>query len=122
MATKASPALWRDTMKQGALRSGAIIGGIVLLLLTLAVAVALASYHSGDPSLNTAAAGPAKNLLGDPGAVVADLLFAIAGVPVVLMLPLLVISMFLRIVTGGYSNWCLAYWLRIGRCVSVSFI
>ncbi|GGO99517.1 DNA translocase FtsK [Stakelama pacifica] len=117
MATNASPALWRDTMKQGALRSGAIIGGIVLLLLTLAVAVALASYHSGDPSLNTAAAGPAKNLLGDPGAVVADLLFAIAGVPVVLMLPLgLIFAVRL------WSDVALGPWQRMLRNAAIGVV
>ncbi|MBW4330702.1 DNA translocase FtsK 4TM domain-containing protein [Stakelama sp. CBK3Z-3] len=88
MATNASPALWRDTMKAGALRSGAMIGAIALVLATLALAAALASYHSGDPSLNTAAAGPAKNWLGNPGAVVADLSFALFGLPVALILPL----------------------------------
>ena len=88
MATKASPALWRDTMKAGALRSGAMIGAIVLALATLALAAAFASYHSGDPSLNTAAAGPVRNWLGTPGAVISDLLFAIFGLPIVLILPI----------------------------------
>ncbi|WNO54024.1 FtsK/SpoIIIE family DNA translocase [Stakelama saccharophila] len=88
MASKAQPALWRETMKAGAMRSGAMITAVVLFVVTLGVTVALASYHPGDPSLNTAAAGPAQNLLGGVGAVAADLLLAILGIPVALILPL----------------------------------
>ncbi|MBR0553007.1 DNA translocase FtsK [Stakelama marina] len=91
MASKAQPKLWRETMKAGALRSGAMFAAIALFVVTLAVAVALVSYHSGDPSLNTAAGGPVKNWLGTPGALVADLLLAIGGLPIALILPLGVI-------------------------------
>ena len=56
--------------------------------MTLLLVLALASYHPGDPSLDTAAGGPAQNLLGAPGAIVADFLLALAGWAVVLMLPL----------------------------------
>ena len=88
MASRAAPYLWRDTMKAGARRSSAMLGAVALLLATLMIAVALASYHSGDPSINTAAGGPVRNLMGAPGALVADLLFAILGPAVALMLPL----------------------------------
>ncbi|WP_188053289.1 FtsK/SpoIIIE family DNA translocase [Sphingosinithalassobacter sp. CS137] len=88
MATRAQPPLWRDTMKAGARRSSALIGGALLFLATLALILALASYHPSDPSLNTASGADARNLLGAPGAWIADLLFAIAGLPVVLLTPL----------------------------------
>ncbi|HEY0624229.1 DNA translocase FtsK [Sphingomonas sp.] len=87
MASRVQPMLWRDTMKAGAKRSGALIGAIALFVLTLAAVLAIGTYSGGDPSLNTAAGGPAKNLLGAPGAWLADLLLAIGGLPVVLLAP-----------------------------------
>lgn len=87
MASRAQPMLWRDTMKAGARRSGAMIGAIALFALTLAAVLAIGTYSGADPSLNTAAAGPARNLLGTPGALLADLLLALAGLPVVLLAP-----------------------------------
>ncbi|URW75296.1 DNA translocase FtsK 4TM domain-containing protein [Sphingomonas donggukensis] len=88
MASRAAPFLWRDTMKAGARRSGAMLGAVALLLGTIALALSLASFHPGDPSLNTAAGGPPRNLLGGGGAMVADLLLTLAGPAVALMLPL----------------------------------
>ncbi|MES2339829.1 MAG: DNA translocase FtsK 4TM domain-containing protein [Pseudomonadota bacterium] len=88
MASRAAPYLWRDTVKAGARRSGAMLGAVALLLGTLALALALASYHPGDPSMNTAAGGPVRNLMGAPGALVADLLFVVLGPAVALLLPL----------------------------------
>lgn len=90
MASRAAPHLWRDTMKAGARRSGAMLGAVALVLATLMIGLALVSFffNPGDPSLNTAAAGPARNMLGTPGAYLADLLLTIAGPAVVLMLPL----------------------------------
>ena len=88
MASHAQPALWRDVLKTGAARSGALLGAFALFVAATALLLALASYRSGDPSFNTAAAGPAGNLLGAPGALAADLLFALWGVPAVMLLPL----------------------------------
>jgi S-DNA-T family DNA segregation ATPase FtsK/SpoIIIE len=93
MATNAQPMLWRDAMKAGAKRSGAMIGATILFVATLLIAIALVSYSSADPSLSTAAGGPIANKLGAPGAVVADLLLTLFGVAVALLLPLgLIIS------------------------------
>src|SRR5580704_16500155 len=58
------------------------LGALLMAAAGVAVLVALASYQAGDPSLNTATAGHARNLAGPPGAIVADLLlqgFGIAG-------------------------------------------
>ncbi|MBS0480505.1 MAG: DNA translocase FtsK 4TM domain-containing protein, partial [Proteobacteria bacterium] len=69
-------------MKAGAARGWALVAAMAVLGLTLALAAALLTYHSGDPSLSTAAGGPAENLLGTPGAFIADLAFSILGLPV----------------------------------------
>ncbi len=87
MASRVQPMLWRDTMKAGAKRSGALIGAIVLFVVMLASVLAVGTYSGGDPSFNTAAGGPAQNLLGIPGAYLSDLLLALAGLPVVLLAP-----------------------------------
>ena len=69
MASRAQPPLWRETVRAGAVRSGALIAAITLVALVALIVVALASYHASDPSLNTASAGPARNWLGRGGAV-----------------------------------------------------
>ncbi|KZD12935.1 cell division protein FtsK [Oceanibaculum pacificum] len=55
------------------------LAGFVLIGLALALAVAMSGYQPGDPSLNTATAGPAQNWLGLPGALTADLLLQTLG-------------------------------------------
>ncbi|UZK68464.1 DNA translocase FtsK 4TM domain-containing protein [Sphingomonas sp. S1-29] len=88
MASRAQPRLWRDTMRAGAMRSGAMLGAAALLLLVIALTVSLATYRPSDPGFNTAAGGPAENWLGTPGAYAADLLLSLFGVPAVMLLPL----------------------------------
>src|SRR5690349_5032571 len=46
--------------------------GVALMLIGLAYLMALLSADSGDPSFNRAVDGPARNLLGLPGAYLAD--------------------------------------------------
>ena len=75
---KAEP-VWRESMKRGAVRTSALAGGMALLLLALLLVLALASYKSSDPSMMTAAAGPARNLVGGVGAWTADLLLSFFG-------------------------------------------
>ncbi len=114
MASRAQPPLWRETMKAGAVRSGALIAAIALFAVTIALGLALGSYHSGDPSLSTAAAGPAENLLGYPGAIVADLAYSLFGRPVWLMLGI-----------GPVASWRLwkdqpvGHWVRMTRNVAI---
>jgi S-DNA-T family DNA segregation ATPase FtsK/SpoIIIE len=58
------------------------IGGIFMAAAGVALLVALATYHPLDPSLNTSTTQSARNLLGAPGAVVADTMlqgFGLAG-------------------------------------------
>jgi len=88
MASQATPPLWRQTVRHGARRSGALITALSLAAAMVLLGVMLASYHPGDPSLSTAAAGPAQNWLGAPGAIIADGLLALFGWPVILLPPL----------------------------------
>jgi S-DNA-T family DNA segregation ATPase FtsK/SpoIIIE len=48
------------------------LAGAPLVVAGVTLAVALASYRAGDPSLNTVSGGPARNLMGALGAAVAD--------------------------------------------------
>jgi S-DNA-T family DNA segregation ATPase FtsK/SpoIIIE len=65
------------------------LGGIALIVLTLAGALALATWSVKDPSLTHATAAPVRNLLGHPGAAAADLLMQLFGVAAVaLILPI----------------------------------
>jgi len=54
-------------------------GGGVLIVLGAAYVVALMSFHRTDPSLNNATDAPALNLLGQPGAILADLVLQSLG-------------------------------------------
>jgi len=87
---KAEP-VWRESMKRGAVRTSALAGGMALLLLALLLVLALASYKSSDPSMMTAAAGPARNLVGGVGAWTADLLLSFFGPAIALLLPLMLV-------------------------------
>src|SRR5436309_4923181 len=67
------------------------IGGVGLLALAAAAAVALASWSVQDPSLSHATAAPVRNLLGVPGAIAADLLMQLIGLAsIALILPIAV--------------------------------
>ena len=91
MASRAQPPLWRETVRAGAVRSGALIGAIVIALAVLLVVIAVASYHASDPSFNTASGSGAQNWLGKPGAITADGAFWLLGPGVVLILPTLLL-------------------------------
>jgi S-DNA-T family DNA segregation ATPase FtsK/SpoIIIE len=58
-------AAWTPALR--ARLAGAMVAAVGGLL-----AAVLISYHAGDPSLDTAAAGPVRNLLGGAGAEIAD--------------------------------------------------
>ncbi len=117
MASRAQAPLWRDTMKAGARRSGALIGGTLLFLATMALIFALLTYHSSDPSLNTAAAGPARNLLGGVGAWAADLLLTALGLPVALLAPVGLIV--------AYRLWLdrpIGHWVKMLRGATIGVV
>ncbi len=100
-------ARWRDGLNQAARRSGTVLGGLALASFALLAAIALVSYRTSDPSLNTAAAGPVGNWIGAPGAWVADLMLSLFGPPSALVLPLLFV-LGLRVARGVEAG----RWLR----------
>ena len=67
------------------------LAGLALVAAGAAGAVALFSFHAGDPSLNTASGDAVGNLLGRPGAVAADLGLQLFGV-VAGLLPLVALA------------------------------
>jgi S-DNA-T family DNA segregation ATPase FtsK/SpoIIIE len=86
-AQASETALWRETVKAGAVRGGALIASIATAVATLLMALALASYHASDAALNTAAGGAIGNLMGAPGAWFADIALSLFGPVVALLLP-----------------------------------
>ena len=60
--------------------------GIIVLSLVGIVMTALASWNVDDPSLSYATSSPAKNWLGVPGAIIADLSFQILGLGIIVLL------------------------------------
>jgi len=65
------------------------LGGIFLISLAMMGALALASLSVRDPSLSHATDVPVRNLLGWPGAVVADLMMQLLGLgALALILPI----------------------------------
>jgi len=70
-------------------RRGAELAGFGLIGAATAFALALLSWSVTDPSFNHATAGPVRNLLGPPGAIVADLIMQMLGLAsIALLLPL----------------------------------
>src|SRR5947209_4219992 len=67
------------------------LSGLALIVLAMLLAAALATWSVQDPSLSHATKAPVRNLLGAPGAVVADVLMQLLGVAAIaLMLPVAV--------------------------------
>jgi S-DNA-T family DNA segregation ATPase FtsK/SpoIIIE len=67
------------------------VGGIALLSLAMVAALALATWSVRDPSFSHATDAPVHNLLGVPGAIVADLLMQLFGLgSLALLLPIAV--------------------------------
>ncbi|MBI0475637.1 DNA translocase FtsK [Sphingomonas sp. MA1305] len=88
MASRAQPGLWRETVKAGAVRGGALVAALAVFLATALMVLALASYHAGDAALNTASGSPIRNLAGPPGAWFADLALTVFGPAIALLLPI----------------------------------
>jgi S-DNA-T family DNA segregation ATPase FtsK/SpoIIIE len=88
--------------------------GAALIVGTLLLIAALASYRPSDPAFNTAAAGPVLNWLSTPGAYSADLLLSLFGPPIGLLLPLIVL-LGLRLARGARVG-------RWGRALGLSLV
>src|SRR5712691_5260595 len=69
-----------DTVRDALRRRLHELGGLALIVLAMLLAVALATWSVQDPSLSHATNAPVGNLLGLPGAIVADLLMQLLGI------------------------------------------
>jgi DNA segregation ATPase FtsK/SpoIIIE, S-DNA-T family len=90
---------WRDTLAEsirGFVRKSV---GVGLIGLSIALGVAIITHSSTDPSLSTAAAGPATNWLGAFGAYSSDAMLFLFGPASALFLPLVAL-IGLRMVRG----------------------
>jgi S-DNA-T family DNA segregation ATPase FtsK/SpoIIIE len=80
-----------DSVRDALRRRLRELGGLCLIVLAMLLSAALASWSVQDPSLSHATNAPVRNLMGVPGATVADLLMQLFGVAsVVLVLPIAV--------------------------------
>jgi S-DNA-T family DNA segregation ATPase FtsK/SpoIIIE len=102
------------TLRTMGQRAGGILAAALLIGGTIALAFTLISYHVTDAALNTAAGGPERNVLGAPGAWIADLALSLFGLPVVLVLPLGLI--------WGFRLWRAAPVGRWGRSLLVALL
>ncbi len=69
-----------DGLREALRRRLRELGGAALILLAILLALALATWSVQDPSLSHATNTPIRNVLGLPGAIVADLLMQLFGV------------------------------------------
>ena len=83
---------WRDALRDAVRRFALRSWGILLVGLSLAGAVALATHNPNDPSLSTAAGGPPTNWLGASGAYASDALLLLFGLGGALLLPVIAIA------------------------------
>jgi len=83
---------WRDALRAAVRRLAVRSWGAVLIGLSFAGAVAMATHSPTDPSLSTAAGGPATNWLGSFGAYFSDALLLLFGVGAVLLLPVIALA------------------------------
>ena len=93
---------WRQTVKAGVVRSGAVLVAASLGVLVVMIATALLSHDGGDVSLSTAASSErVSNWLGVVGAWTSDFLLMLLGPAVALLLavPLVVAGELWRGVT-----------------------
>src|SRR5881628_3516788 len=83
---------WRDALREAVRRFAVRSWGVLLVGVSLAGAVALATHNPNDPSLSTAAGGPPTNWLGASGAYVSDVLLLLFGLGAALLLPVIAIA------------------------------
>ena len=83
---------WRDALREAVRRFAVRAWGVLLIAVSAAGAVALASHNPTDPSLSTAAGGPPANWLGSSGAYASDAMLLLFGIGSVLFLPVIAIA------------------------------
>jgi S-DNA-T family DNA segregation ATPase FtsK/SpoIIIE len=97
---------WREAVSTAMRRFAIRTWGAMLLLLSVAAAVALATHNPTDPSLSTAAGGPPANWLGNPGAYFSDALLLLFGIGSALFVPVIAVAglRMLRIEPAGRTG------------------
>ncbi len=112
--TRHSDAEWRAGLRRSLRRIAQMTGAGLLLGAAVFLALALASYTQTDPSPSTAA-DPAQvaNWMGAAGALAADRVLLIFGLPGALLLPLLYVSArkLWRDVENGDAPETTAWWM-----------
>jgi S-DNA-T family DNA segregation ATPase FtsK/SpoIIIE len=83
---------WRDALREAVRRFFMRAWGVLLVCLSIAAVVALATHNPNDPSLSTAAGGPPTNWLGSFGAYLSDAMLLLFGLGAVLFLPVIAIA------------------------------
>lgn len=104
---KTSGANWREMIKLSLMRSGTLIGAILLGIFAIIYMVSILSYASEDNAFNSAASGATHNLLGSMGAYIADGALTLFGLPAILLLPLMFIF-----THRMWKNEAQSYWRR----------
>jgi DNA segregation ATPase FtsK/SpoIIIE, S-DNA-T family len=90
-APKSQLADWRQMMRLSLLRSGALIGAVLLGLFALFYGISVLSYSPADRAFNSAAASVEHNWMGQAGAYMADAALFLFGLPAIFLLPLMAI-------------------------------
>ncbi len=86
-------------LKDFLIRRTAEIAGVAMLAFAVALTLALVTWSVQDPSINHATSGPVRNLLGRPGALLADLTMQLFGVAAIAMIGPVALSGF-RLLSG----------------------
>ena len=96
---------WREAMRRAATRSTELLVSLGLMIGTVLISLALISYRPSDPAMNTAAAGPAQNWLGQVGAYVSESLLLLFGPLAALFLPLVLVVAFRMWRDADIGRW-----------------
>ena len=102
------------------------VTGILFLSLGLVTLLSLASYHAQDPSWDTASVSRPLNLVGYPGAYLADLIFQAFGA-VAFLFPVLVLALAWKWIRSepieaGAAKILGAAMLALSLCAGLSFL
>ncbi len=104
---------WQAMLRRSLIRISTFLGAVGLYVLALFLFLALLSYKVSDQALNTAAGSGIGNLMGSMGAWASDILYTIGGLPIVLILPLILVSARRLWADQDMSGWQ----GQIGRCL-----
>ncbi len=103
-----------------------VLAGMAILIIGLCMAAALATWSTGDPSLNHATNAEIKNALGQPGAIVADLLMQTVGLATaVFLIPIFIWGWRLSVKNAGgitrkrFLTWTIGTLLFAGGLAAV---